>query len=56
MLPLPQSDHPDVASQKPLGEDSGDHRMPGFEVAAVVAAVALDNRRTLGSRWVSRQA
>ena len=55
MFPLPQSDHRNVASQKSLGEDSGDHRMPGFEVAAMATAVAPDNRRTLSSRWISSQ-
>jgi hypothetical protein len=48
MFPLPQSDRPDVASQKPLGEESGHHWTPGIEVAARVTVLAPDNRRTLG--------
>ena len=56
MFPLPQSDRPNVASQKSLGEDSGDHWIPGIEVAARVTVVALDNSRTVGSPWVSWQA
>ena len=52
MFPLPQSDRSNVASQKSLGEDSGPHWIPDIEVAARVTAVALDNRRTLGSPWV----
>lgn len=55
MFPLPQSDRPNVASQKYLGEDSGHHWIPGIEVAAMVTEVALDNRRTLGSRWILSQ-
>lgn len=53
MFPLPQSDRSNVASQKSLGEDSGHHWTPGIEVAARVAVVALDNRRTLGSCHIS---
>jgi hypothetical protein len=55
MFPLPQSGRANVASQKSLGEDSGYHWIPGIEVAAVVIAVALDNRKILGSRWISSQ-
>jgi hypothetical protein len=55
MFPLPRSDRPNVASQKSLGEDSGDHWILGTEVAARAKAVAIDNRRTLGSRWISSQ-
>lgn len=53
MFLLPRSDRPNMASQKSLGEDSGDHWTPGIEVAARVTVVALDNRRTLGSCHIS---
>ena len=53
MFSLPRSDHPGVASQKPHGEDSAHHWIPGIGAAAMVTAAALDNGRTLRSRWIS---
>jgi len=53
MFPLPQSDRPNVASQKSLGQNSGHHWIPGIETAGMVAVIALDYGRTLRSRQIS---